>query len=72
MRIAGMLEDRTDPNALARKSFVRLPGVDDTWLSAVKVDDEADEALLERPKFAALMKMMEVSPLPGCCRGAIY
>ena len=72
MRIAGMLEDRTDPDALARKSFVRLPGVDDTWLSALKVDDEADEALLERPEFAALMKMMELSPLPGCCRGAIY
>lgn len=72
MRLAGMLEDRTDPNELAKKSFVRLPGVDDTWLSAVTVDDQADEALLDRPELATLMKMMEVSPLPGCCRGAVY
>jgi len=72
MRIAGMLEDRTDPKALAAKSFVRLPGVDDSWLSAVTVDDQADEALLERPDLAALMAQMKVTPLPGCCRGAIY
>ena len=72
MRTAGMLDDRTDPNALAQKSFVRLPGVDDAWLNAVVVDDQADEALLERPDLAELMATMKVTPLPGCCRGAIY
>jgi NitT/TauT family transport system substrate-binding protein len=72
MRLAGMLEDRTDPNALAQKSFVRLDGVSDEWLDAVVVNDEADEALLERPDLTALMQMMKVTPLPGCCRGAIY
>nr|AQQ74902.1 hypothetical protein [uncultured bacterium] len=72
MRQAGMLEDRTDPLALAKKSFASLPGVDDQWLEAVAVDDEADEMLLDRPDLAELMRMMKVTPLPGCCRGAIY
>ncbi len=72
MKLAGMLEEHTDPTGLARKSFVRLPGVDDQTLSAVVVDDEADEALLGRPDYEALMRTMKVTPLPGCCRGALY
>lgn len=72
MKIAGMLEAHTDVHALARKAFVRLDGVNDQLLSAVVVNDEPDEDLFPTPDVVALMSVMKISPLPGCCRGALY
>lgn len=72
MKVGGMLEEHTDVNELARSSFVRLQGVTDQWLREVVVNDEADDDLLGKPDLAKLTEAMEVSPLPGCCRGAIY
>ena len=38
MKKAGMLTVRTDPEALARRAFVHLPGVSDEWIQTVHVD----------------------------------
>jgi NitT/TauT family transport system substrate-binding protein len=72
MKLGGMLEEHTDVHALARRSFVHLHGVDDHWLDTVAVNDEPDEGLLGSPDIAALMQAMKITPLPGCCRGAMY
>lgn len=72
MKVAGMLEDHTRPEALAATAFVELDGVSDAWLNTVSVVDEADEGVLTRMDADALMADMKVSPLPGCCRGALH
>jgi len=71
MKEAGMLEERTDPVALARMAFLQLPGVTDQWAASIVVEDEPDE-LWPQPTTETLMAMMGITPLPGCCRGAIY
>ncbi|HZN66016.1 MAG TPA: ABC transporter substrate-binding protein [Tepidisphaeraceae bacterium] len=42
MKKAGMLSDRTDVNALAKKAFVHLDGVTDEWVTALKVEKLPD------------------------------
>jgi NitT/TauT family transport system substrate-binding protein len=72
MKSGGMLEAHTDPDALARKAFVRLEGVTDEWLEAVVVDDQAERAVLGNPDVAVLTSMMRAAPAPGCCRGSLH
>lgn len=71
MKQAGMLEERTDPAALAKLAFVQLEGVTDQWAASIVVEDEPDE-LWPEPDTETLMAMFGIAPLPGCCRGAIY
>ena len=42
MKEAGMLSPRTDPDELARKAFVSLPGVSDDWVQTVAVEKLPD------------------------------
>ncbi len=42
MKKAGMLNPSTDPNELAKKSFVHLEGVSDEWLNSLAVEKVAD------------------------------
>lgn len=72
MKHGGMLESRTDPDALAAKSFVSLDGVTDAWLDDVAVITLPDGDVSADLDIAELMEMMQKTPLPGCCRGAIY
>ena len=71
MKKGGMLEERTDVEALARKSFVQLEGVDDRWLSAVVVNKETDGIWTEKWDVERLASTVRTAPLPACCRGAL-
>jgi NitT/TauT family transport system substrate-binding protein len=42
MKIAGMLNPRTDLADLAKKAYVQFPGVDDAWLNSIEVEKLAD------------------------------
>jgi NitT/TauT family transport system substrate-binding protein len=69
MKRGGMLEDRTDVSALAKKAFVRLDGVTDQWLDAVVVEKVPDGDRFARPDIPGLTTAMRMSPVPGCCKG---
>jgi NitT/TauT family transport system substrate-binding protein len=71
MKSGGILDPRTDPIELARKSFVQLEGVSDRWLEAVVVNKEPDGGIPARWDVDRLAKVMLTSPLPACCRGAM-
>ena len=38
MKAIGLLDARTDPDALAAKAWMDLPGVDDAWIEGLKVE----------------------------------
>lgn len=69
MKRGGMLEERTDVSALARKAFVRLDGVTDQWLDAVVVEKVPEGDRFARPDIPRLTTAMRTSPVPGCCKG---
>src|SRR4029078_6905962 len=41
MKIAGMLNPRTDLAALAKKAYVKFEGVDGAWVSSIHVHERA-------------------------------
>jgi hypothetical protein len=69
MKKGGMLQQRTDVTALAKKAFVRLDGVTDEWLDAVAVEKLPEGEGWWRADVARLTSVLRTSPLPGCCRG---
>lgn len=71
MKRGGMLEQRTDGSALARRAFVRLDGVTDEWLDAVAVERLPDGGVPAHADTARLASVLRITPLPGCCRGAL-
>ena len=69
MKNGGLLEERTDVNALARRAFVQLDGVSDKWLDTVVVNIEPDGQLSPHQDLVRLTAVMRKTPVPGCCKG---
>jgi NitT/TauT family transport system substrate-binding protein len=68
MQRGGMLDARTDIDALAKKAFAHLPGVTDQWLEAVAVDTEPDGDVPRDQDLRRLAAMSITDPVASCCR----
>jgi NitT/TauT family transport system substrate-binding protein len=68
MQKGGMIDARTDINALAKKAFARLPGVTDQWLEAVAVNVEPDGDVPKNQDLLRLAAMSITNPVNTCCR----
>jgi NitT/TauT family transport system substrate-binding protein len=69
MKVAGMLNPRTDVTELARKAFVQLPGVTDEWLKNLEVEKLADGDVppgQDVRQFATLLQHPTDGPA-SCC-----
>lgn len=73
MKVAGMLSSTTDVEALARKAFMHLDGVNDDWIKALQISRIAGGALpLDQDKRLAMELATVGAPfqVATCCSNA--
>lgn len=75
MKTAGLLNDSTDPDALAERAWIDLEGVTDEWIGGLTVEEVAGGGplpALDPADFAALVSREKDLRLSSCCalRGA--
>lgn len=68
MQKGGMIDARTDVDALAKKAFAHLDGVTDQWLEAVAVNVEPDGDVPPDQDLLRLAAMSITNPVNTCCR----
>jgi hypothetical protein len=68
MQKGGMLDERTDIAALARKAFIRLDGVSDKWLDSVAVEKVPGGDVPPGQDLRQLAAMLQLNPVASCCR----
>lgn len=68
MQKGGMIDARTDVDALAKKAFAHLDGVTDQWLEAVAVNVEPDGDVPKNQDLLRLAAMSITNPVNTCCR----
>jgi NitT/TauT family transport system substrate-binding protein len=72
MKVAGLLNPDTDPEELARRSWLDLDGVTDEWIKGLKVEKVADGGrakLLDPVQFVALFQAQK--DCTCCCKCCI-
>ena len=74
LKKSGFLRPSTDPEALAKKAWMDLPGVTDEWVNGLKVDKVAGGGPIPKLSGAAFAKIFERGPMCddgggclGCC-----
>jgi NitT/TauT family transport system substrate-binding protein len=68
MRAAGMLSPRTDPDELAHKAFVQLPGITDEWVENLKVEKLADGDVPSGQNILEFAAALKQGGAAGCCK----
>jgi sulfonate transport system substrate-binding protein len=70
MKQAGLLKDTTDPEALAKRAWLDLDGVNDEWINGVKVekvDGGGRPPLLNPVQFTTLFEALDCTCCCRCC-----
>ena len=68
MKTSGMLSPRTDPDELAARAFVELPGVTDEWLQHLEVEKLADGDVPEGQDILQFAAAIKQDGGAGCCK----
>jgi NitT/TauT family transport system substrate-binding protein len=75
MQKVGILNASTDLNALVDRAFVRLPGLDDSWVQSVKVEQEdktSRQQIFARDLRNIDLKEIFIFGCRNCCSQDIY
>jgi NitT/TauT family transport system substrate-binding protein len=73
MKVAGMLSSTTDVEALAKKAFMHLDGVNDDWIKAIEISRIAGGQLPADQDKRLAMELATVGPpfqVATCCSNA--
>ena len=68
MKVAKMLSPETDTEALAKRAFMRLPGVTDEWIKTLEVEKIAGAQVSPDEDIRLIASLIQKDSGDSCCR----
>jgi NitT/TauT family transport system substrate-binding protein len=72
MKVAKMLAPETDTEALAKRAFMRLPGVTDEWIKTLEVEKVAGGQVSPNQDIRLLAELIQKEGGDACCRREMF
>src|SRR5215471_12342949 len=72
MKVAKMLSPETDTEALAKRAFMRLPGVTDEWLKTLEVEKIAGAQVSPDEDIRLIAALIQKDTGDSCCRRKMF
>jgi NitT/TauT family transport system substrate-binding protein len=72
MKVAKMLAPETDTEALAKRAFMRLPGVTDEWIKTLEVEKVAGGQISPNQDIRLMAELIQKDRGDSCCRRKMF
>jgi len=72
MKVAKMLSSDTDPEALAKRAFMHLPGVTDEWIKTLEVEKIAGAQVSPEDDIRLIAELIQKDRGDSCCRRKMF
>ena len=72
MKVAKMLSPETDTDALAKRSFMHLPGITDEWIKTLEVEKVAGGQVSPNEDIRLLAALITKDTEDSCCRRKMF
>src|SRR5438034_201709 len=72
MKVAKMLSPETDTEALAKRAFMRLPGVTDEWIKTLEVEKVAGGQVSPNEDIRLIAELIQKDREDSCCRRKVF
>jgi NitT/TauT family transport system substrate-binding protein len=72
MKVAKMLSPETDTDALAKRSFMHLPGITDEWIKTLEVEKVAGGQVSPDEDIRLIAALIQKDTEDSCCRRKMF
>jgi NitT/TauT family transport system substrate-binding protein len=72
MKVAKMLSPETDTDALAKRSFMHLEGINDEWLKTLEVEKVAGGQVSPNEDIRLIAELIQKDREDSCCRRKMF
>jgi sulfonate transport system substrate-binding protein len=72
MKVAKMLSPETDTDALAKRSFMHLEGINDEWLKTLEVEKVAGGQVSPNEDIRLIAELIQKDQEDSCCRRKMF
>jgi NitT/TauT family transport system substrate-binding protein len=72
MKVAKMLSQETDTEALAKRAFMHLPGVTDEWIKTLEVEKIAGAQVSPDEDIRLIAALIQKDSGDSCCRRKMF